>query len=91
MTKSVDAFGRLEAVLVANGSWLWKAILSVPALSPHERVARLMGVPDTYVLPANYNEAYHLMGDGLAVPVVAWLEKHLLRPLALGALRAEAA
>jgi DNA (cytosine-5)-methyltransferase 1 len=51
-------------------------------LSPRE-AARLMGVPDDYPLPAKYNDAYHLFGDGLAVPVVAWLEKHLLYPLAL--------
>jgi DNA (cytosine-5)-methyltransferase 1 len=51
-------------------------------LSPRE-AARLMGVPEDYGLPSNYNEAYHLFGDGLAVPVVTWLEKHLLRPLAL--------
>jgi DNA (cytosine-5)-methyltransferase 1 len=53
-------------------------------LSPRE-AARLMGVPDSYKLPKNYNEAYHVMGDGLAVPAVAWLEKHLLRPLARAA------
>jgi DNA (cytosine-5)-methyltransferase 1 len=53
-------------------------------LSPRE-AARLMGVPDTYVLPANYNEAYHLMGDGVVVPVIAWLEESLLRPLARAA------
>jgi DNA (cytosine-5)-methyltransferase 1 len=50
-------------------------------LSPRE-AARLMGVPEEYPLPLNYNEAYHLFGDGLAVPVVSWLEKHLLRPIA---------
>jgi DNA (cytosine-5)-methyltransferase 1 len=49
-------------------------------LSPRE-AARLMGVSDTYRLPANYSEAYHLMGDGLAVPVVSWLSKHILVPL----------
>jgi DNA (cytosine-5)-methyltransferase 1 len=51
-------------------------------LSPRE-AARLMGVPDDYPLPEKYNDAYHLFGDGLAVPVVAWLEKHLLSRLAL--------
>jgi DNA (cytosine-5)-methyltransferase 1 len=50
-------------------------------LSPRE-AARLMGVPDSYPLPAAYNEAYHLFGDGVAVPVVSWLENYLLRPLA---------
>jgi len=44
--------------------------------------ARLMGVPEDYELPHNYNEAYQLMGDGLAVPVVSWLEMHILRRLA---------
>ena len=50
-------------------------------LSPRE-AARLMGVPDNYPMPKGYNDAYHLFGDGVAVPVVAWLERHLLRPLA---------
>jgi DNA (cytosine-5)-methyltransferase 1 len=50
-------------------------------LSPRE-AARLMGVPDSYPLPSAYNDAYHLFGDGVAVPVVSWLEDHLLWPLA---------
>jgi DNA (cytosine-5)-methyltransferase 1 len=50
-------------------------------LSPRE-AARLMGVPDNYPLPSGYNDAYHLFGDGVAVPVVGWLETHLLWPLA---------
>ncbi|MBI3453010.1 MAG: DNA cytosine methyltransferase [Rhodospirillales bacterium] len=49
-------------------------------LSPRE-AARLMGLPDDYKLPGNYNEAYHLAGDGVAVPVVWWLEKHILHRL----------
>jgi DNA (cytosine-5)-methyltransferase 1 len=44
--------------------------------------ARLMGLPDDYVLPENYNEAYHLAGDGVVVPVVRHLAKHLLEPIA---------
>lgn len=46
--------------------------------------ARLMGLPDSYRLPANYNCAYHLAGDGVVVPVVRHLARHLLEPL-LGA------
>ena len=49
-------------------------------LSPRE-AARLMGLPETYKLPKNYNEAYHLAGDGVAVPVVSFLSTHLLEPL----------
>ncbi len=49
-------------------------------LSPRE-AARLMGLPEDYDLPSNYNEAYHLVGDGLAVPVVGFLATHLLEPI----------
>jgi DNA (cytosine-5)-methyltransferase 1 len=49
-------------------------------LSPRE-AARLMGLPDTYKLPKNYNEAYHLAGDGVAVPVVRFLAANVLEPL----------
>jgi DNA (cytosine-5)-methyltransferase 1 len=49
-------------------------------LSPRE-AARLMGLPDAYALPTNYNEAYHLAGDGVVVPVVRHLAAHLLEPL----------
>lgn len=49
-------------------------------LSPRE-AARLMGLPDSYKLPENYNEAYHLAGDGLVVPVVRFLAAHVLEPL----------
>lgn len=49
-------------------------------LSPRE-AARLMGLPDDYPLPANYNDAYHLAGDGVVVPVVSYLTENLLNPL----------
>ena len=49
-------------------------------ISPRE-TARLMGLADDYALPDNYNEAYHLTGDGVAVPVVRHLAEHLLEPL----------
>ncbi len=45
-------------------------------LSPRE-AARLMGVADSYRLPDRYNDAYHVMGDAVAVPTVAWLEGHV--------------
>jgi DNA (cytosine-5)-methyltransferase 1 len=43
--------------------------------------ARLMGLPDDYILPAASTGALHVAGDGVAVPVVAWLARHLLEPL----------
>ena len=44
--------------------------------------ARLMGAPDSYKVPGAYNDGYRAMGDAVAVPVVRWLTRHLLSPLA---------
>lgn len=49
-------------------------------ISPRE-TARLMGLPESYKMPSNYNEAYHLTGDGVAVPVVRFLANQILEPL----------
>jgi DNA (cytosine-5)-methyltransferase 1 len=49
-------------------------------ISPRE-TARLMGLSDDYELPTNYNEAYHLTGDGVVVPVVRHLAAHVFEPL----------
>lgn len=43
--------------------------------------ARLMGAPDSYLLPGSYNDGYKAMGDAVAVPVASWLAKYLLVPL----------
>lgn len=43
--------------------------------------ARLMGLPESYKLPQKYNEAYHLIGDGLAVPAVRFLAENLLNKI----------
>ena len=45
--------------------------------------ARLMGLPDEYELPNNYNEAYHLTGDGVVVPVVRFLAEVVIEPVLL--------
>lgn len=52
-------------------------------LSPRE-AARLMGLEDSYKLPDRYNDAYHIAGDGVCVPVVRYLAAHLLEPLLAG-------
>ena len=60
-------------------------------LSPRE-AARLMGLPDGYVLPGAATAALHVAGDGVAVPVVRWLADRVLEPLlgGRGAARARA-
>ena len=65
-----------QTLLVVDGERIRSRLLS-----PRE-VARLMGLPEHYALPERYNDAYHLAGDGLAVPVVRHLAVHLLEPLA---------
>lgn len=42
--------------------------------------ARLMGLPDAYVLPKAATNALHVVGDGVAVPVVRWLADQILEP-----------
>ncbi|MDZ4363364.1 DNA cytosine methyltransferase, partial [Brevundimonas sp.] len=60
-------------------------------ISPRE-TARLMGLDDAYRLPAGSSQAYHLTGDGVVVPVVRHLARHLFEPiLDQGASRREAA
>ena len=43
--------------------------------------ASLMGLPRGYKLPENYYEAFRILGDGLAVPLVRFLSSRLLLPL----------
>ena len=52
-------------------------------IAPRE-AARLMGLPESYVLPRAANAALHVTGDGVAVPVVRWLAQRVLEPLLAG-------
>jgi DNA (cytosine-5)-methyltransferase 1 len=49
-------------------------------VTPRE-AARLMGLPESYALPAPTTAALHVAGDGVAVPVVRWLAQAILEPL----------
>ncbi len=64
-----------QSIMIVEGNKIRTRLLS-----PRE-AARLMGLPESYKLPTNYNEAYHLSGDGVAVPVVRHLAAHILEPL----------
>lgn len=70
-----------QIVLAVEGKKVRSRLLSA------REAARLMGVPDRYVLPERYNAAYHLMGDGLAVPVVRHVAAHVLEPILAGGRR----
>lgn len=64
-----------QTILVVNGDTVQSRLLS-----PRE-AARLMGLPEDYQLPARYNDAYHLAGDGVVVPVVRHLADHVFEPI----------
>lgn len=64
-----------QVLLVIEGKKVRSRLISA------RETARLMGLPDSYELPDRYNEAYHLTGDGVVVPVVQFLSTHLLLPL----------
>ncbi|MDR3254444.1 MAG: DNA cytosine methyltransferase [Synergistaceae bacterium] len=53
----------------------------VRLISPRE-AARLMGVPDSFVLPGAYNDGYKAMGDAVAMPVAAFVGQAFLTKLA---------
>ncbi|MFM2466672.1 DNA cytosine methyltransferase [Paraburkholderia sp. RL17-368-BIF-A] len=64
-----------QTVLIVHGNSVRSRLLS-----PREAM-RLMGLDDTYLIPARYNDAYHVAGDGVAVPVVRHLAEHILEPI----------
>lgn len=71
-----------QTVIVVDGKTVRTRLMST------REAARLMGLPDSYRLPSNYNDAYHLIGDGVVVPVVRFLAENLLvRLLAPSAIR----
>lgn len=70
-----------QVIVVADGGKIKSRLISA------RETARLMGLPDTYTLPNAYNEAYHLTGDGVAVPVVRYLAAHILEPVLMMANR----
>ena len=65
---------RQIVMIVENGA------VRTRLMSPRE-AARLMGAPESFVLPSRYNQAYQAMGEAVVVPVVHWLAKNLISPL----------
>lgn len=64
-----------QRILVVEGAKIRTRLLSA------REAARLMGLPERYTLPERYNDAYHLIGDGVAVPAVRHLSERLFTRL----------
>jgi DNA (cytosine-5)-methyltransferase 1 len=64
-----------QTILIVDGKRIRSRLLS-----PRE-AARLMGLQDDYILPTRYNDAYHVCGDGVCVPVVRHIAAHILEPI----------
>jgi DNA (cytosine-5)-methyltransferase 1 len=64
-----------QVIMVVDGKKVRTRLIS------SRETARLMGLKDSYKLPKNYNEAYHLTGDGVVVDVVRHLAEHIFEPL----------
>jgi DNA (cytosine-5)-methyltransferase 1 len=64
-----------QVIMVVDGATVRTRLISA------RETARLMGLDDSYKLPKNYNEAYHLTGDGVVVHVVRHLARHIFEPI----------
>lgn len=64
-----------QLILLVEGGTVKSRLIS------SRETARLMGLPENYPLPENYNEAYHLTGDGVVVPVVRHLANSIFEPV----------
>jgi DNA (cytosine-5)-methyltransferase 1 len=71
---------RQTVMIIEGGKETGQPVVRTRLLSPRE-AARLMGLPDDYVLPSNVNEALGLIGDGIAVPVVRFVAEAILDPI----------
>jgi DNA (cytosine-5)-methyltransferase 1 len=64
-----------QVIMVVDGAKVRTRLISA------RETAELMGLSADYKLPKNYNEAYHLTGDGVVVDVVRHLAHHVFEPI----------
>lgn len=62
-----------QTVLLVTGDEVRARLMS------SREALRLMGLDESYIAPENYNAAYKIAGDGVAVPVVQYLGDVLFR------------
>lgn len=63
-------------IIVVDGETVMTRLLSA------REAATLMGLPDGHPLPKLYEHAFQLIGDGVVAPVVSFVAKSLIEPIA---------
>ncbi|KKN85393.1 hypothetical protein LCGC14_0278890 [marine sediment metagenome] len=69
--------GSRPRIIVAGNGLVRTRLLLV------SEAAELMGLNDNYILPKTYQNAFKVIGDGVAVPSVRFLAERLLEPMIL--------
>jgi DNA (cytosine-5)-methyltransferase 1 len=72
---AVGGSGKQFLIRAGQGS------IKMRVMTPRE-YARLQGVPDEYFITANGVQALTGFGDAVCVPVISWIARHVLNPLA---------
>lgn len=65
-----------QYIVVKKGDEIHARLLTV------REAARLMGAPDSFLLPGSYNDGYKAMGDAVAMPVAHFIGERFLLKLA---------
>ena len=65
-----------QYLIIKNAGEIHARLLTV------REAARLMGAPDSFILPGSYNEGYKAMGDAVAAPVVRFIGERFLAKIA---------
>ena len=65
-----------QYVVVKTGGEIHARLLTV------REAARLMGAPDSFILPGSYNDGYKAMGDAVALPVARFIGERFLTKIA---------
>lgn len=71
-----QSWPRVFVIAVRHGYEIHARLLTV------REAARLMGAPDSFILPGSYNNGYKAMGDAVAMPVAQFIGEKFLTKLA---------
>ena len=65
-----------QYLVIKKGEEIHARLLTV------REAARLMGAPDSFILPGSYNDGYKAMGDAVAMPVARFIGERFLTKIA---------